>query len=348
MEIRIENRKIGPGRPVFIIAEAGVNHDGDPAKARQLVAAAAAAGADAVKFQTFTAEGLVTRTAPKARYQRLATDPGESQYEMLRRLELSAEAHAALFQCCGEEGIIFLSSPFDRESCDLLETLGAAAYKIGSGELTNHPLLAHAAAKGRPLIISTGMATLNEVEAAVTAVETRSASRPALLHCVSEYPAPPSHVNLRAMRTLADRFNVPTGYSDHTTGIEVALAAAALGACIIEKHITLDRSAPGPDHAASLDPLEFKELVAGIRKVESALGNGIKRPTPKEGEIAAVARKSLVAATDLSPGTPVTGGMIAIKRPGTGLPPSMKESLMGRRVGIPVKKGTLITMEMFL
>lgn len=328
-----------------MIAEAGVNHDGDPDRARRLVEAAVEAGADAVKFQTFDAERLATAGAPKAAYQRRGAPEGESQLEMLRRLQLAPATWRELMALCAKRGILFLSSPFDEASADLLEELGVAAFKIGSGELTNEALIAHVARKGLPLIVSTGMATLEEVESAVRVVRSAGCGELALLHCVSCYPADPSDANLRAMATLARHFDVPVGYSDHSLGIEVALAAVALGASVVEKHVTLDRSTPGPDHAASLEPCELRALVRGVRIVEAALGHGRKEPAPSEADTARVARKSLVAARRIPEGTALTPELIAVRRPGTGLPPAMREAVLGRRTRVALEAGDVIKPE---
>lgn len=344
--IQIGKRAIGFESPCFIIAEAGVNHNGNVEMARRLVEVAAQAGADAVKFQTFKAERLVTLDAPKAEYQQQATADDESQYEMLRRLELSAEAHYELAAYCREQDIIFMSTPFDEESADFLSGLGVALFKIPSGEITNPFFLKHVAGKGKPLIISTGMAYLGEVEAAVHAVTEAGNSDFILLHCVSNYPAHPSEVNLRAMQTMQAAFGVPVGYSDHTPGTEIALAAVALGACVIEKHFTLDRNLPGPDHRASLEPKELTAMVRGIRAVETALGHGRKEPTPSEIKIAAVARKSLIARQNIPAGTVLTEELIGVKRPGTGLPPTMQPYLVGRKTKYAIPAGTLLTLEM--
>jgi N-acetylneuraminate synthase len=338
---------VGPTYPCFIIAEAGVNHNGSPDMARQLVDVAVRAGADAVKFQTFKAERIVTRDAPKAEYQKRTTDVAESQYDMLRRLELSPEMHRELMAYCDERGILFMSSPFDEDSADLLANLSVAVFKIPSGEITNLPFLAHVARKGKPMIVSTGMSYLSEVEAAVRTIEEAGNRQLVLLHCVSNYPADPGDANLMAMRTIATAFGVPVGYSDHTPGIEVPLAAVALGACVIEKHLTLDCSLPGPDHRASLEPEEFSAMVRGIRTVESALGHGRKEPAASEADTASVARKSLVAARDIPVGATLTEELIAIKRPGTGLPPAMLAYLIGRTLRIPVPAGQLLQLEMF-
>ena len=344
--VEIAGRKVGPGQPCFVIAEAGVNHNGDLGMAHRLVDVAAQAGADAVKFQTFKAERLAMPDAPKAKYQLQTTDTAESQYEMLRRLELSAEAHRNVVAYCREKGILFMSSPFDEESADFLAELGVAVFKIPSGEITNVAFLAHVARKGKPLIVSTGMSYLGEVETAVRTLEQTGNRDFVLLHCVSDYPARPGDVNLRAMQTMAAAFGVPVGYSDHTPGLEVALAAVALGACVIEKHFTLDRNLPGPDHQASLEPDELAALVQGIRTVEAALGHGRKEPAASEANTTAVARKSLVAARDIPSGTVLTEDLIAVKRPGTGLPPVMKPYLVGRVAQVTIPVGTLLGLEM--
>ncbi|MBI3456368.1 MAG: N-acetylneuraminate synthase [Candidatus Rokubacteria bacterium] len=344
--LELSGRQIGPGRPCFLIAEAGVNHNGDVALAKRLIEAAAEAGADAVKFQTFRSERLVSPTARKAAYQAAATGAQESQLDMIRRLELPAEAYSDLKRHCEARGVLFLSTPFDEESADLLDTLGVAAFKIPSGEVTNPVLLAHVGRKGKPVILSTGMSTLEEVAAAVATLRQAGAQGIAVLHCVSSYPADPADANLRAMATLAEACHVPVGYSDHTPGIEVALAAAALGACVIEKHLTLDRTLPGPDHRASLEPAQFSALVRGVRIIESALGDGRKRPRPSEADTAAVARRSLVAARDLPAGATLTEDALAILRPGTGLAPSLRARVVGRRAKVAIPAGTPLTWEM--
>ncbi len=346
--ISIGARRVGPDQPCFVIAEAGVNHNGDLELARRLVDAAAEAGADAVKFQTFSADRLATAAAPQADYQRRNTGIEESQRAMLHRLELTAEAHRELMARCRERGILFLSSPFDEDSADFLEELGVPAFKIPSGELTNVPFLAHVARKGRPLIVSTGMATLDEVRQAVETIRQAGSPPLALLHCVSSYPAQPADVNLRAMATLREAFAAPVGFSDHTDGVEIALAAVALGACIIEKHFTLDRNLPGPDHKASLEPAELTSLAAAIRRVEAALGDGVKRPAKCEADAARVARKSLVAARDLSAGSVLRREDLAIRRPGTGLPPSALARVVGMLAKEDIAAGTILTDPMML
>jgi len=344
--IDIGGRLVGANAPCFIIAEAGVNHGGRVDAACHLVDLAADAGADAVKFQTFAADRLVTRQAPKADYQRRTTDAGQSQFEMLRALELSRADHESIIDRCRERQIRFLSSPFDDESAAMLDELGAPAFKVGSGELTNLPFLAQLAARGKPIILSTGMADLSEVESAVTTIRTAGNSPVLLLQCVSAYPAAPEDANLRAMRTMADAFGVPVGYSDHTLGNHVAVAAVALGACVIEKHLTSNRNLPGPDHQASTEPPDFAELVRAIRAVEAALGDGRKVPALHERSTADVARKSLVAAAEIPIGAVLTEDAIAIRRPGTGLPPAMRPQLIGRRARVRIPEGTLLTWDM--
>jgi N,N'-diacetyllegionaminate synthase len=327
--LTLGGRRVGVGR-VFVVAEAGVNHNGDMEIARRLVDAAAEAGADAVKFQTFRTAALVSRDAPKAGYQVETTGAGESQRAMLARLELDEAQHVELRDRAARRSILFFSTPFDEASADVLERVGVSVFKVPSGEVTNLPLLRHVARKGRPVILSTGMCTLAETDAAVRAI--REAGDPPLviLHCLSAYPAPPAEVNLRAMATLRERYGVPVGFSDHTPGIEVALAAAALGAAVIEKHLTLDTSLPGPDHRASLPPADMAALVRGVRTIEAALGDGDKRPMPSEADTRRVARKSLVAVRDLKAGERLTPSAVALKRPGTGIAPADLERALGR------------------
>jgi len=323
---------------IFIIAEAGVNHNGDLALARRLVEVAATAGADALKFQTFRADALVRIDAPKAGYQVETTGDGESQYEMLRKLELGEEAHMELACLCREAGIEFLSTPFDETAVDLLARIGVVRYKIASGEITNLLLLRHIAAKGRPVILSTGMSRLEEIGAALAALRAAGAVDVTLLHCVSDYPTRAEDVNLRVMDALRERFGVPVGFSDHTRGITVAIAAAARGAVAIEKHFTLDRSLPGPDHRASLEPEELKKMIASIREVERALGDGVKRLTMTEIDTQKVARKSLVAREGLPAGTVLLLDHLAAKRPASGLSPMELDALLGRRLKRPIRR----------
>ena len=319
-------------RKTLIIAEAGVNHNGDLELAKQIVKAAANAGADLVKFQTFTAERLAIDSAPKADYQNQTTDQKQSQFAMLRQLELTAEMHEQLIVYCSKQGIGFFSTGFDLQSVDYLASLGADRFKIPSGEITNLPYLRHVGAFGKPLILSTGMATLGEIEAALAACEIAGTprSRITVLHCNTEYPTPMQDVNLRAMCSIRDAFGVAVGYSDHTLGIEVPIAAVALGATVIEKHLTLDRNLAGPDHKASLEPDEFAAMVRAIRNIEQAMGDGIKRPSPSESKNKSIARKSLVAARSIKAGEQFTPENLTAKRPGTGVSPMRWDKAMGR------------------
>ena len=318
---------------VLIIAEAGVNHNGDLAIAKQLVDAAAMAGVDYVKFQTFRADRLVTPGAEKAAYQAGGTYAEESQSDMLRRLELSPGMHQDLVQHCRERSIAFNSTGFDEQSVDLLIELGVDFLKVPSGEITNLPYLRHVAKFGKPVILSTGMATLDEIDSALVVLDRAGTPRDRItvLHCNTQYPTPMGDVNLRAMRTIRDSFDVRVGYSDHTMGIEVPIAAVALGATVIEKHFTLDREQPGPDHKASLEPRELKALVCAIRNIERALGDGVKRPSASEKENLPVVRKSLVAAVAIKQGERFSPSNITSKRPGTGISPMCWDDLMGRR-----------------
>lgn len=317
----------------LVIAEAGVNHNGDIDLAFKLVDAAARAGADMVKFQTFRAQNLVTRGARKAGYQERQTGTGESQLDMLRRLELDESSHRGLLAHCKASGIGFLSTGFDSQSVDLLLELGVDWLKIPSGEITNLPYLRHIGGAGRQVILSTGMADQDETGQALAALEAAGTPRSAItvLHCTTEYPAPMASVNLRAMLTLRDAFGVRVGYSDHTRGIEVAVAAVALGACVIEKHFTLDRGLPGPDHQASLEPDELAAMVSSIRNVEVALGDGVKRASEFELANRDVVRRSLVALRPIRSGESFSAENVAAKRPGTGLSPMRWDDIMGRK-----------------
>jgi N-acetylneuraminate synthase len=315
----------------LIIAEAGVNHNGSLARAQALVAEAAAAGADLVKFQSFITAKSISPQAPKADYQLDATDPGESQYEMVRKLELSPADHAVLLATCQQHRIGFFSTAFDNDSFDMLLALGMQMVKIPSGEITNLPFLRYVARPRLPVILSTGMANLGDIEAAIHVLEHAGLRRDQItvLHCNTEYPTPMQDVNLRAMANLGLAFGVAVGYSDHTKGIEVPIAAVALGATVIEKHFTLDRRLPGPDHQASLEPGELKAMVGAIRNIELALGDGIKRPTPSEQKNRAIARKSLVAAREIRAGELYSADNLAIKRPGTGISPMRWDDFIG-------------------
>lgn len=317
---------------VLIIAEAGVNHNGDIELAKQLVRAAAEAGADLVKFQSFVASKSISKAAPKANYQKNSTDPEESQYDMVRKLELSHADHLLLLEECKKCGIGFFSTAFDFESYDLLVQLGVKLVKVPSGELTNLPYLRYVARHGFPLILSTGMAEIGEIDSALTVIEAAGTprSKVTILHCTTEYPAPMSDVNLKAMQTLRVTFGTPVGYSDHTRGIEIPIAAVALGATVIEKHFTLSRSLPGPDHQASLEPQELAAMVRGIRNVEVALGDGLKRPSPSEIKNKAIARKSIVASRSISIGEVFSEDCLSTKRPGTGISPMRWDEVIGK------------------
>jgi len=346
---------------VFVIAEAGVNHNGDSALAYKLVDAAVEAGADAVKFQTFKTQNVVSKNTGKAEYQKKTTGAAESQFEMIKKLELSFEDFGKIKKYCDKKGVTFLSTPFDYESVDFLESL-VPLYKIGSGEITNLPFMKYIAKKGKPIILSTGMSTLGEVEEAVNTIInanpsffTSTTHNPQsitdcaliLLHCISNYPADFEDVHLKAMLTLKKAFKLPVGYSDHTLGIEISISAVALGAKVIEKHFTLDKNLPGPDHKASLEPQELKQMVGAIRNVEKSLGNAIKRPTQDELEVMKVARRSLVAARDIRAGKVIRESDITIKRPGTGIVPKFKEIVSGMGPTRDIKKDEPFSWEDF-
>ena len=316
---------------IFIIAEAGDNHNGSLMLARQLVDKAAEAGADCVKFQTFVTEELVSKRAKKAQYQEEATGTGESQYEMIKKLELSFDKFVELQRYTKEKGLIFLSTPFDIPSVDFLESIQIPYFKIPSGEITNLPYLVRIAQTGRDIILSTGMARMDEIEAAVMALRQHGAGEISLLHCNTEYPTPMEDVNLRAMLTLKEKFGVRVGYSDHTRGIEVPVAAAALGAEIIEKHFTLDRNIEGPDHKASLEPDELKAMVEGIRNIEKALGDGTKAVSVSEKKNIVIARKSIVARKKITKGEILTEDNLAVKRPGDGISPMKWYEMIGTK-----------------
>jgi N,N'-diacetyllegionaminate synthase len=330
-------------KQTFIIAEAGVNHNGSLEIALKLVLEAKRAGADCIKFQTFKTRKLVTRAAAKAEYQKKATSADESQYEMIRKLELTEADHRALMASCRECGIEFLSSPFDEESADLLDKLGVARFKVPSGEVTNRSLLKHLAKKQKPLILSTGMCTLADVEDAVNEIRATGNHRITLLHCVTEYPAPFDQINLRAMETMVKAFRLPVGYSDHTPGIEVPVAAVALGAKVIEKHFTLDKNMEGPDHRASLEPHELEQMIRAIRNVEAALGSGIKAPAACEIANRTVARKSLVAGRSICKGTRLAAADIAVKRPGHGIQPQDIDKVIGIEIKRDLEMDEVIT-----
>lgn len=319
---------------VLIIAEAGVNHNGNIDLAKKLIDAAADAGVDYVKFQTFNSQKLVSKNAQKADYQKENTmDKGESQLKMLQKLELSKENHLVLIEHCKIRNIKFLSTAFDLDSVDFLEELKIDLWKVPSGEITNLPYLRKIGALGKPVIISTGMADINEIEAAINTVVKAGTKRDniTVLHCNTEYPTPMSDVNLRAMNSIKNKFGVPVGYSDHTLGIEIPVAAVALGAIVIEKHFTLDKTMDGPDHRASLEPQELMAMVTAIRNIEMAMGDGVKAPSPSEAKNKLIARKSIVASKDIAIGEMFNEDNITVKRPGTGLSPMKWDTIKGTK-----------------
>lgn len=316
----------------LIIAEAGVNHNGNINTAKKLIDVAADAGADFVKFQTFTAETLMTAYAEKAEYQHNLIDNNESQFEMIKKLELDRTAHEELIQYCVKKGIRFLSTAFDHDSIDLLAELDIPLFKIPSGEITNLPYLRHIGEMGKPVILSTGMSTLKEVEDALNILAQSGTPKDEItvLHCNTEYPSPMEDVNLNAMLKIRDEFGVSVGYSDHTLGIEIPIAAVALGASVIEKHFTLDRNLPGPDHRASLEPDELKAMVKAIRNIEKAMSDGIKKPSPGEIKNISVVRKSIVSNKSIKKGELFTENNLTVKRPGTGISPMEWDTYIGK------------------
>ena len=315
-----------------IIAEAGVNHNGSIITAKKMIDIAAESGADIVKFQTFKAETLVTQSADKADYQKSSTEAAESQFEMIRKLELDQSAHEELIEHCAHKGIRFLSTAFDCNSIDLLAGLNIPLYKIPSGEITNMPYLRHIGSMDKPIIMSTGMATIDEVRAAMNILIEAGAkkSQITILHCNTEYPTPMEDVNLKAMLTMRDELEVTVGYSDHTLGIEIPVAAVALGATVIEKHFTLDRTLPGPDHRASLEPHELKSMVTAIRNIEKSIGDGVKNPSLSEAKNIPIARKSIVAKKPIKKGERFSKSNLTVKRPGTGISPMLWDEILGR------------------
>ena len=343
----LAGRQIGVSLPCFVMAEAGVNHNGDVALAHQLIDAAAAAGADAVKFQTFDPEKIAAPAALKADYQIENTGETGSQLDMLRQLVLPRPAYQELMQHAADKGLIFLSTPFDQPSADFLYDLGIPAFKVSSGDVTNHPFLEQLARSGLPILLSTGMSTLAEVASAVDAIRTSGNCPLALFHCVSNYPAAPDDCNLRAMETMRTAFGVPVGWSDHTDGIDISMAAVALGANLLEKHFTLDRGLPGPDHKASLEPDELRDMVKAIRRIESALGDGIKQPVESEIPIATIGRRSLYWRASLPEGAVVTPDDLTALRPASGISPAEQASLTRRRLARPVIAGEMVKPDDF-
>lgn len=336
-EVRIGDHAVGGDNPVFVIAEAGINHDGDMAKARDLVAAAAEAGATAVKFQTHLPEKEMLRGGETADYV------GESLFDLLKRVELTLEQHLELRSYAKSLDICFLSTPFSREAADMLEGVGVPAFKIGSGEMTNHPFIRHVAEKGLPMILSTGMSTFQEVEDSV-AVVTEVNPDLVLMQCTSTYPSRYEDLNLHVLQTYRDRFGIPVGLSDHSEGIYTCVAAVALGASVLEKHFTLDRNWPGPDQKASIEPRELVELVRGAHAVKAALGDR-KEVIDDEVAVQRMARESVVALVDMAPGAIISGDMVWVKRPGTGIPAREMEKVIGRRVRRAVAADSLLSWE---
>jgi N-acetylneuraminate synthase/N,N'-diacetyllegionaminate synthase len=339
---RIGGAAISDGGPPFLIAEIGVNHNGDLDLARRMVLAARDAGADCAKFQTFRAERVATAVAPKARYQLRSTSSAESQIEMLRSLELAEENHRELLRLCEEVGLTFLSTPYSLADLDFLVALGVPALKIASALLVEPDMMQAAARSGLPVIASTGMATLAEVDEAVTAFRSAGGRHIVLLQCTTDYPAPVADVNLRAMCLMREAFGVPVGYSDHTPGIAAAVAAVALGACVIEKHFTIDKGLPGPDQATSSEPPEFRALAEAARDAWLALGSGRKEPAPAERPNIVGMRRSLVAATDIAAGTTIGREALAVKRPATGIAPREADRVVGTRARVDIPADTVL------
>jgi len=315
---------------VFVIAEAGVNHNGSLDLAKKLVDAAKGAGADCVKFQTFVSKNIVSKNAVKAEYQKLQTEPKESQQDMLKKLELSFDEFVELNKYCKSIDIEFMSTAFDFDSIDFLDSLEMGTWKIPSGDITNLPYLIKIAKLNKPVILSTGMSTMEDIRSAIKALKENGAVEITVLHCTTEYPTPFEDVNLRAMNTIMEEFGVEVGYSDHTKGIEVPIAAVALGATVIEKHFTLDSNMEGPDHKASLEPNELKAMVDSIRHIELALGNGLKQPAESEKKNMAVARKSIIASKDIKEGELFTEENLTVKRPGDGISPMRWFDVVGK------------------
>lgn len=341
-EINIGGKFVGPGQPVFIIAEAGVNHNGDLEIAKKLIDMAVEAGVDAVKFQTFQADTLVTKTAVQAAYQRQNIGKQESQYAMLKRLELPREFYPILKDYCQKKGVFFLSTPFAEKDIDFLAELDVPALKIPSGEINNIPFLRRVAEKGKPMIVSTGMSSMAEVRQAAKVIKKEGNNDLIFLHCTSNYPASPESLNMRAILTLQQELGTLIGYSDHSQGFTADIIAVALGACLIEKHFTLDRNMEGPDHRASVEPLELKAMVKAIRETEIMLGNYEKKCTAGEDEVSRVARKSIVAKNYIPKGKVIEIEDLIVKRPGTGIPPTELESVVGKKTALDIAPDDLI------
>lgn len=344
--IDIANHKVGPNYPCFIVAEAGVNHNGDMEIAYQLIDAAAEAGVDAIKFQAFVTEELITLDAPRANYQVLSTGESSSQYDMLKSLELTTDQQEELKIYCENLGIVYLCTPYENSSVDMLDNLGVVAFKIASTDTTNIPFLRYIAQKNRPVILSTGMSTLGEVELAVSTLQDNGLEgKIVILQCTSEYPAPMNEINLRAMITMQQAFNCPVGFSDHTPGIGAGPWAVAIGACLVEKHFTLDRNMTGPDHRASLQSDELSQLVQTIRNVEVALGDGVKKLVPSEKSNKRYMQKSLVARNFIPKGQRICSDDLTLKRPAIGLVPKLWDQVVGRRAACDIQVDEILKME---
>ena len=344
--IKVGERKIGPGQPVYIIAEAGVNHNGEVSLATEMVKVARDSGADAVKFQAFNSELIASRAAPLAAYQKQSVPRARTQRTMLKKLELSHADFEKLKKACDKCKIDFLVSPFDLESLNLLLELSLRAIKVASQELTDLPLLEGIASAGVPALLSTGAATIAEIREALGTLRSKGLRDIALFHCVSAYPAPYEHSNLRAVATLEAKFGLPVGYSDHSPGLHLGTAAVAAGALLLEKHFTLDRGLPGPDQGLSLEPPELHSFVTAVRQVEMALGDGVKKPQPSELEVRSGMRKSLVSAQAIKKGVKITAQMLTTKRPGTGLSPHNAGRVIGKRAKCDIPADTVLTAEM--
>ena len=344
-KVKIGDKLVGEGEPTFIVAEIGVNHNGSIDIAKRLIDAAKDAGADAVKIQAFKTERIVTKYAEKASYQKENTRSEKSQYDMLKKLELKDEQIKELSHYAKIKSIVFLSSAFDKESVDLLSKLKVPAFKIASGEISNFLLLQYIAEKKKPIILSTGMSTLGEIEEALEDIREKGVEDIILLHCVTSYPAKTEEANLKVIKVWQNSFGLPIGFSDHTLGIATPVAAVALGSALIEKHFTLDKTMPGPDHRASLEPDEFKEMVDAIRDVEKALGDGVKRLTEEEERIKKVARRSIVAKVDIPKGKTITEDMLDLKRPGIGLEPRYLDKVVGMKAKKNIKADELVTFD---
>jgi len=345
-QIQIADRVVGINRPAFIIAEAGVNHNGDLATAKKLILAAKQAGADCVKFQTFKAEQVVTTHAPKASYQLNTTDPRESQLAMLKKLELKADDYQELISLCKEQELVFLSTPYHTDDVDFLETLDVPAFKIASGQAVEPHFLETVAKKGKPIILSTGMCTSSEVDEAVRVIRSTGNSQIVVMQCTTNYPSAAHDCNLRAMVTMQHALDVSVGYSDHTQSLTAAIVAISLGACVIERHFTLDKRLPGPDHSSSSEPHEFETLVSQVREAESILGSAIKDPAAVEKKNAIGMRRSLVAKKNMSAGTVFSWNNLTLKRPGTGISGKFSDLVIGKKARREIHENTVISLDM--